>query len=90
MRLAGYDPVAYIKEHHDKIVILHLKDRKKNQGPNVPWGEGDTPIKQVLLELKNNKYNIAALVEYEYNGTGTPKEEVAKCMAFAKSALQSA
>jgi protein involved in ribonucleotide reduction len=44
----------------------------------------------VLLELKNNKYNIPALVEYEYNGTGTPQEEVAKCMAFAKSALQSA
>ena len=45
---AGYDAVSYIQEHHDKIVILHLKDRKKNEGANVPWGEGDTPIKQVL------------------------------------------
>ena len=87
---AGYDPVAYIKEHHDKIVILHLKDRKKDEGPNVPWGEGDTPIKQVLRELRDNKYVIPALVEYEYNGSGTPQEEVAKCMAFAKSALQNA
>jgi sugar phosphate isomerase/epimerase len=87
---AGYDPVAYIKEHHDKIVILHLKDRKKDEGPNVPWGEGDTPIKQVLRELRDNKYVIPALVEYEYNGTGTPQEEVAKCMAYAKNALQSA
>jgi sugar phosphate isomerase/epimerase len=87
---AGYDPVSYIKEHHDKIVVLHLKDRKKDEGPNVPWGEGDTNIKGVLLELKENKWSIPALVEYEYNGTGTPKEEVAKCMAFAKNALRSA
>ncbi len=87
---AGYDPVSYIKEHHDKIVVLHLKDRKKDEGPNTPWGEGDTKIKEVLLELKDNKWSIPALIEYEYNGTGSPKEEVAKCMAFAKNALQSA
>lgn len=87
---AGYDPVSYIKEHHDKIVILHLKDRKKDEGPNTPWGEGDTKIKEVLLELKDNKWSIPALIEYEYQGTGTPKEEVAKCMAFAKNVLQNA
>ena len=28
------------------------KDRKKNQGDNVPWGEGDTPIRDVLQLLK--------------------------------------
>jgi len=69
---AGYDPVAYISEHHDRITHLHLKDRKKNDGPNVPWGEGDTPIKPVLLLLKEKKYPIPAFVEYEYRGTGTP------------------
>ncbi len=51
---AGYDPVAYIDSHHDHITHLHLKDRKKNDGPNMPWGEGDTPIKPVLLLLKRN------------------------------------
>ena len=34
---AGYDPVAYLEEHHDRISNLHLKDRKKNHGENTPW-----------------------------------------------------
>jgi sugar phosphate isomerase/epimerase len=84
---AGYDPVAYIEEHHDRITHLHVKDRKKNDGPNVPWGEGDTPIKQVLLLLKEKRYPIPALVEYEYRGTGTPVEEVQKCLDYMRKAL---
>ena len=49
---AGFDPVAYITENHDRITNLHIKDRKKNQGDNVPWGEGDTPIRDVLQLVK--------------------------------------
>ena len=86
---AGYDPVDYIQKHHDKIVILHMKDRKKNQGENVPWGEGDTPIKEVLQLLKKNNYAIPALIEYEYKGTGTSQEEVKKCLDYEKKALES-
>ena len=84
---ANYDPVAYIREHHAKITNLHLKDRKKNQGDNVPWGQGDTPIREVLQLLKREKSPIPADIEYEYRGQGTPVEEVAKCVAFAKQAL---
>jgi sugar phosphate isomerase/epimerase len=84
---AGYDPVAYIQEHHDRITHLHMKDRKKNDGPNMPWGEGDTPIKQVLLLLKDKKYPLPALVEYEYRGTGTPGEEVGKCLDYMRQAI---
>ena len=84
---AGYDPVAFIEQHHASITHLHLKDRKKNDGPNVPWGEGDTPIKPVLLLLKEKKYPIPAFVEYEYRGTGTPIEEVKKCLDYMRAVL---
>ncbi|MBV9225551.1 MAG: sugar phosphate isomerase/epimerase, partial [Acidobacteriaceae bacterium] len=84
---AGFDPVAYIKEHHDRITHLHIKDRKKDDGPNEPFGEGNTPIKQVLQLLSDKKYAIPAFVEYEYKGTGTPVEEVNKCLAYMKNAL---
>jgi sugar phosphate isomerase/epimerase len=84
---AGYDPVAYIDSHHDHITHLHLKDRKKNDGPNMPWGQGDTPIKPVLLLLKEKKYPMPAFIEYEYKGEGTPVQEVRKCLDYIRQAL---
>ncbi len=83
---AGYDPVAYIEEHHDRISNLHLKDRKKNHGPNTPWGEGETPIKEVLHLLKSKKYDIPADIEFEYRGAD-PVAEVRKCFQYCKDAL---
>jgi sugar phosphate isomerase/epimerase len=83
---ANYDAVAYITEHHDRITNLHLKDRKKNQGPNVPWGQGDTPIKEVLTLLKSKKWDIPANIEFEYEGADAVAE-VAKCYQFCKDAL---
>lgn len=84
---AGYDPVSYITEHHERITNLHLKDRKKDHGENVVWGEGDTPIKPVLTLLKDKKYPIPAYIEYEYRGTESSPAEVKKCFEYCKRAL---
>jgi sugar phosphate isomerase/epimerase len=82
---ANYDPLAYIQEHHERITNLHLKDRKKDQGDNLPWGQGDTPIKPVLQLLRKNKWDIPANIEFEY--PGDPLEEVARCFQYCKDAL---
>ena len=84
---ANYDAVAFLREHHAHVTNLHIKDRRKNQGDNVPWGTGDTPIKEVLQLLKKEQWSIAAHVEYEYRGAKTPVEEVAACVAYARQAL---
>jgi len=84
---ANFDAVQYIREHHDQITNLHLKDRKRNQGDNVPWGAGDTPIREVLQLLKRERWPIRAYIEYEHRGTRTPTEEVKACYAFVKQAL---
>jgi L-ribulose-5-phosphate 3-epimerase UlaE len=78
--------VAYLNGHHKDILTLHIKDRKKDQGPNVPFGEGDTPIKEVLQTLKTKKYKIPAMIEYEYKGTDTIAE-MKKCLDYCKEAL---
>lgn len=87
---AGYDAVAFIKEHHAKITNLHIKDRKKNHGPNVAvWGTGDTPMKEVLQLLKAEKYPIPANLELEYpipEGSDIIAE-AKKCLAYVKSCL---
>jgi sugar phosphate isomerase/epimerase len=87
---AGGDPVAYITEHHSKIVCLHLKDRKKNHGANLPFGQGDTPIVQVLHLLRDNHWKIPANIEYEYGKPGMDSVvEVKKCFEYCKKALES-
>ncbi len=86
---ANYDAVAFIKQHHDKITNLHLKDRKKDHGGNVPWGQGDTPIKEVLLLLKKEKYGFPGNIEMEYRvpDDSTLIAEMKKCVAYCKETL---
>jgi sugar phosphate isomerase/epimerase len=84
---AGFDSVAFIRAHHAKITNLHLKDRKKNDGANMPFGQGDTPIKSVLQLMKKEAYPFPAYVEYEYAGTGTSTQEVARSLEYVRAAL---
>ncbi len=89
---AGGDAVEYIRQHHDRIVTLHIKDRKKDHGDNVPFGEGDTPIAAVLRLLRDRRWKIPANIEYEYGEKKTGMdtiEEVKKCFAFCQKALES-
>lgn len=83
---ANFDAVDYLTKHHDRIVTLHIKDRKRNQGDTVPLGEGDAPIKAVLALLRDKKWAIPANIEYEYKGKDT-LEEMKKCFAYCKQAL---
>jgi sugar phosphate isomerase/epimerase len=86
---SNVDAVAFIEKNHERITHLHIKDRKRNLGPSVPWGEGDTPIREVLLLLKTNRYPIPALVELSYPvpPDSDCTREVAKCMAYMKAIL---
>jgi sugar phosphate isomerase/epimerase len=81
------DPVAFIRQHHDRISHLHLKDRRRNEGPNQPWGQGDTPVRDVLRLLTLEKYRIPAIIEYEYMGAAPAVEEVRNCVRFIREAL---
>lgn len=83
---ANFDPVSYLEKEHDDIVTLHIKDRKRDQGDNLPFGEGDTKIVEVLQLLREKKYAIPANIEYEYKGDDTV-EEVRKCLEYCKAAL---
>jgi len=83
---ANFDAVDYLQKNHRRIVTLHIKDRKRDQGDNMPFGEGDTPIKPVLELLMKNRWNIPANIEYEYKGEDTVAE-VKKCFEYCKKAL---
>ena len=84
---ANHDPVAYLREHHEQIVTLHLKDRRRDAGPNVPWGEGDAPIAEVLHLVRDAGWDIPCNIEYEYRG-GDTVEEVRRCFDYCRQVLE--
>jgi sugar phosphate isomerase/epimerase len=85
---ANFDPVGFLEEHHGNILTLHIKDRKKNHGDNMPFGQGDTNINGVLQLLKTKKYRIPAMIEYEYGKPGMDTvTEVKKCFEYCQVGL---
>jgi sugar phosphate isomerase/epimerase len=83
---ANFDAVEFLRRHHGSIVTLHLKDRKRDQGPNMPFGDGDTPIGAVLRLLRDEKWMIPANIEYEYKG-GDTVQEVRRCLEYCRRQL---
>ncbi len=85
--------LALIEAKHDRISSMHIKDRhnKVNGEKNMPWGQGDTPIKEVLTLLRKKKYKIPATIELEYDiPTGSDAvKETKLCFDYAKQILES-
>jgi sugar phosphate isomerase/epimerase len=92
-------PVPFLKQYPDRITHIHVKDRRLHEGPNVEFGTGDTPIKEVLRLMRDNKWNIQATIEFEIpappaadgsRGSWTQEqrtEQIAKCIAYCKECL---
>ena len=84
--------LSLIESKHQRITSMHLKDRKTkaNGGKNMPWGEGDTPLKEILTLLKEKKYKIPATIELEYDipaGSDAVKE-TKRCRDYAQMLLE--
>jgi sugar phosphate isomerase/epimerase len=82
-------PVPFITKYHERITHVHIKDRKKAKGPSVVFGEGDTPIKDVLCLIRDNKWPIQATIEFEYKVPegSTRMAELAKTVKYCRDAL---
>ena len=85
------DPLAFVKQKHDRIASMHIKDRQTpaHGKGNLAWGQGDTPLLQVLKLMRDQKYTFPATVELEYKipEGSNAVAEVKKCVAFCRNAL---
>jgi sugar phosphate isomerase/epimerase len=87
----GESPIPFLRKFHGRISSVHLKDRQTpaNGAGNLPWGKGDTPLKEILQVMKKERYTFPASIELEYDvpqGSDAVKE-VAKCLDYCKAAL---
>jgi len=90
----GLHPNDVIIKYHDKMRSIHVKDKtgpKSNPaGANMPFGKGETPIADILLLLKKEKWPINVDVELEYTipeGSDAAKE-VAKSIEYMRNILE--
>jgi sugar phosphate isomerase/epimerase len=81
------DPVAFIQKHHARIVNIHVRDRERDNGPNRPFGQGHTPIREVLRLIRDERYPIRCYLEYEYGSFQFSVDEVKRCLEYCRQAL---
>jgi sugar phosphate isomerase/epimerase len=89
----GLHPNGILERLHDRIVSVHMKDKTGPKGTppntNMEWGKGETPISDILLLIKKNKWPIYVDIELEYpvpEGSDAVKE-VKKCVEYCKAIL---
>lgn len=94
----GNNPCDVIKEYHDRIYSIHMKDKtaptSAQPNKNMPWGQGETPIAEVLELLAKNAgkkdwpKHVDIELEYGVPQDSTSREEVAKCVEFCHNILK--
>lgn len=86
---SDHDPVKYFREHHKRIYSLHVKDRDKDADHTYrKFGEGATPIAEVLRLARDLKFRYAANIEYEMDEKD-PTEGVRHAFEYVKRVLLS-
>lgn len=89
----GIHPNELIKRLHTRIVSIHVKDKtaKTAADPdkNRPFGQGDTPVHEVLQLIQKEKWPINCDIELEYTipDNSDAVKEVAKCVEYCKAVL---
>ena len=81
----GYDPLPFVEAHHDRIALIYLKDRRKDR-TSMPWGEGDTPVADILRLARDRKYPWRCFIDCDYKTADRPGD-VKRSFEYAKKAL---
>lgn len=89
----GIHPNTIIEKYHDRIVSIHIKDKT---GPktdpantNQVWGQGEAPVADILLLIKQKGWPIHCDIELEYDVKpwSNAVKEVKTCVQYARQIL---
>jgi sugar phosphate isomerase/epimerase len=87
----GGTPMDFLNKYHARISSFHLKDRTlpENCSLNLPFGTGQTPIREMLQLMRKNQWKFPASIELEYSipeGSNAVLE-VRKCVEYCRQVL---
>jgi hypothetical protein len=83
---AGIPALEFVRENLDRISSVDLKDAMTHGG-SVPFGTGESKMKQVLELLKSKQSRCTAYIDCDYPGTGRSADEVKKCVRYVRGIL---
>jgi len=89
----GLNPCDFMKKYHDRIFSIHIKDKTgPNTNPpnmNQVYGQGETPVKEILLLIKNEKWPIYVDIELEHEikPWSNQVKETKTCVQYLRNIL---
>lgn len=90
----GLNPTDFIRDYHDRIASIHLKDKTgldnaTLKNTNQVWGQGETPLVEVLHLIRDQKLPIYCDIELEYpvSPWSTSVKEVITCKKYCRQIL---
>ena len=90
----GRNPCELLDKYGDRVKSIHLKDKTgpNNQyaaNANQVWGQGETPLEELLLKVKNEKLPLWCDIELEYPIApwSNAVAEVLTCINFCRQIL---
>jgi len=90
----GKSPAKFIEKYHEQISSIHVKDKtgfsnETQIDANQVWGQGETPIAEVLQLIQKNQWPIYCDIELEYKIApwSDAVNEVKTCREFCRQIL---
>ena len=89
----GIHPNTILEKYYDKIVSIHIKDKTgpktEPANTNQVWGQGESPLEDILLLIKQKGWPIYCDIELEYDVKpwSNSVKEVKTCLKYARQIL---
>ena len=83
------DICEFVRKYRERLASIHIKDRKRKNGPECAFGAGDTPLAELFACLKKEKIDVPCDIEVEFPippGSDAVKE-TAQCREYCRRAI---
>jgi sugar phosphate isomerase/epimerase len=83
-------PLAFMTRHTDRIAMVRLTDRQTSDGALTWFGEGESPIGEVLQAMRAHAWSFPAIVEigYDLASDADQMAEVARALGLCAPKLR--
>lgn len=83
-------PLPFLLRHQDRVTHVYVRDRRRDHGPSVPFGEGDTPIGEVLRAMRAGSWPFPAIVlpDYPLPVGSSGLDELKKALDYCRTQIR--